>query len=130
VSAPDDVGGLPAIYGALADPIRRLIDISIRTEVDTRIVATAKSQIDSAAAQLSALMTPRSFGIRQTDDGQNMAWGNVLIGIRNPVAPPVVISHLRLLTMADGIGLPSFALVLPGYADVSLRFSARFSTNR
>ncbi|HUL98856.1 MAG TPA: PaaI family thioesterase, partial [Mycobacterium sp.] len=66
MSAPDDAGGLPAIYGALADSIRRLIDISIRTEVDTQIVATAKSQIDSAAAQLSALMTPRSFGIRQT----------------------------------------------------------------
>lgn len=93
MSAPNDVGGLPAIYGALADSIRRLIDISIRTEVDAQSVAAAKSSIDSAAAELSASMTPGSLGVRRTDDGQNLAWGNVLIGVRNPVAPPLVISH-------------------------------------
>jgi acyl-coenzyme A thioesterase PaaI-like protein len=82
-----------AIYEPLADSVRRLIDISIRTEVDASTVAEAKAKIDSAAAELSTEMTPGSFGVRQTDDGQSMAWGNVVIGVRNSVAPPLVIHH-------------------------------------
>jgi acyl-coenzyme A thioesterase PaaI-like protein len=84
---------LRAIYEPLAYSVRQLIDISIRTEVDASTVAAVKAKIDSAAAELSTAMTPGSFGLRQNDDGQGTAWGNVVIGVRNPVAPPLVIHH-------------------------------------
>lgn len=93
MTTENDAAALRAIYEPLADSVRRLIDISIRTEVDESIVAAAKAKIDSAAAELSTVMTHGSFGVRQTDDGQSMAWGNVVIGARNPVAPPLVIHH-------------------------------------
>lgn len=93
MTTENDAAALRAIYEPLADSVRRLIDISIRTEVDESIVAAAKAKIDSAAAELSTVMTHGSFGVRQTDDGQSMAWGNVVIGVRNPVAPPLVIHH-------------------------------------
>jgi acyl-coenzyme A thioesterase PaaI-like protein len=93
VTTEINAAALRAIYEPLAESIRSLIDVSIRTEVDASAVAEATAKIDSAAADLSATMTPNSFGVRHTDDGQSMAWGNVVIGVRNPVAPPLIIHH-------------------------------------
>jgi acyl-coenzyme A thioesterase PaaI-like protein len=89
----DGLGRLRAIYEPLAESVRRLIDISIRTEVDAVMVAAAITKIDCVADELSASLSPGSFGVRHTDDGQSMAWGNVVIGVRNPVAPPLVVHH-------------------------------------
>jgi acyl-coenzyme A thioesterase PaaI-like protein len=75
----------------LAQSVRRLIDATIRTQVDIAILTAAKSKIDWATEQLSASLIPGSFGVRQNSDGQSMALGNVVIGVRNPVAPPLVI---------------------------------------
>ena len=88
-----DAAALRAVYEPLADSVRRLIDVTIRTEADAQTVAAAVAQIDSVTAELSAAMTGGSFGVRTAGDGQSLAWGNVLIGVRNPVAPPLVIHH-------------------------------------
>ncbi|HEX3287932.1 MAG TPA: PaaI family thioesterase [Mycobacterium sp.] len=93
MSTEAGTAALRAIYEPLADSVRRLIDISIRTEANALTVVSAKGKIDSAVAELSKSLTAESFGVRQNDDGQSMAWGNVLIGVRNPVAPPLVIHH-------------------------------------
>jgi acyl-coenzyme A thioesterase PaaI-like protein len=84
---------LAAVYGPLAESVRRLIDVSIRSEVDADVVATAKARIDAAVDELSESMIPGSFGIRRGPDGQGVVWGNVVIGLRNPVAPPLAIHH-------------------------------------
>ena len=44
-----DLGQLESVYAPLAESIRRLIDISIRTEAEPAAVAAAKAKIDSAA---------------------------------------------------------------------------------
>ncbi|OBH13263.1 thioesterase [Mycobacterium sp. E1715] len=85
-----DGGGAPA-YQPLAQSVRRLIDVTIRTEADAGTVAAAKTHIDCAVEQLSESLMPGSFGVRQAPDGQPVASGNVMIGARNPVAPPLVI---------------------------------------
>ena len=77
----------------LAQSVRRLIDVTIRTEVDAQTLAAAKDKIDSATAQLSAALMPGSFGVQSTSDGQSIALGNVVIGVRNPAAPPLLIHH-------------------------------------
>ena len=38
-------------------------------------------------------MTRRPYGIRFTADGDQMPWGNVVIGVRNPVAPPLPVAQ-------------------------------------
>lgn len=91
--------------GELADSVRRLIDATIRTQADAATLAAVKEKIDSATAELSAALMPGSFGVRQSDDGQPMAWGNVMIGLRNPVAPPLVIEH-----DPDGLASADFTL--------------------
>ncbi|MGO9382792.1 MAG: PaaI family thioesterase [Mycobacterium sp.] len=84
---------LGSVYGPLAESIRRLIDVSIRTEADPAVVAAAKSKIDGIADELSDTLHPGSFGVQLTPDGETIAWGNVVIGLRNPVAPPLVMHH-------------------------------------
>ncbi|HEY6650492.1 MAG TPA: PaaI family thioesterase [Mycobacterium sp.] len=78
-------------HEALAASVRRLIDATIRTEVDAVAIDAAKDKIDSATAQLSETLMPASFGVQLTHDGRSIALGNVVIGLRNPVAPPLVI---------------------------------------
>jgi acyl-coenzyme A thioesterase PaaI-like protein len=84
---------LQAVYEPLAASVRTLIDATIRTEADTATVLAARQLIDAATQQLSTNLMASSFGLRTTPDGQGSAWGNVLIGIRNPVAPPLVVHH-------------------------------------
>lgn len=91
--------------GELADAVRRLIDATIRTQADAATFAAVKEKIDSATAELSAALMPESFGVQQSDDGRPMAWGNVMIGLRNPVAPPLVINY-----EADGSVWSDFTL--------------------
>jgi acyl-coenzyme A thioesterase PaaI-like protein len=92
-------------YENLAESVRRLIDVTIRTEVDAAAIAAAKHHIDSATAQLSASLLPGSFGVQSDSHGQSIALGNVVIGRRNPVAPPLVIHD-----GADGVVHTEFEL--------------------
>jgi acyl-coenzyme A thioesterase PaaI-like protein len=87
----DDVERLRAVFEPLTESVRQLIDASIRTEVDADTVAAAKAEIDSATARLRSQQLAGAYGIRRITDGQRMAWGNVVIGTRNPVAPPLVV---------------------------------------
>ena len=87
----EEVERLRAIYEPLTESVRALIDATVRTEVDAAAVAAAKAEIDSATARLRNSQTDGSFGVRYVAGGERMAWGNAVIGIRNPLAPPVQI---------------------------------------
>ncbi|BBB43900.1 thioesterase [Mycobacteroides abscessus subsp. bolletii] len=76
-------------YEALAESVRRLIDAVIRTEVHPQAFGAVQAKIDEITDQLSVKLMPGSFGERTTADGQRPASGNVVIGGRNPCAPPL-----------------------------------------
>lgn len=80
-------------YQSLAESVRHLIDIAIRTEADATVVHAAKQLIDEACEHLSVDLMPLSFGLRTRSDGQGIASGNIVIGVRNPVAPPLLVHH-------------------------------------
>lgn len=84
---------MSAAHESLTASVRRLIDATIRTDVDAAAVAAATEKIDSATAQLSDSLLPGSFGVQVGSDGRSIALGNVVIGLRNPVAPPLAIHH-------------------------------------
>jgi acyl-coenzyme A thioesterase PaaI-like protein len=79
------------VHETLTAAVRRLIDATIRTNVDAEAIAAATENVDSAVTQLSDDLLPGSFGVQSTPEGNPIAWGNVVIGIRNPVAPPLTI---------------------------------------
>jgi acyl-coenzyme A thioesterase PaaI-like protein len=89
----DDVARLRDTYQPLTESVRALIDATIRTEVDAEAVAAAKVEIDAATARLRSKQIDGAFGMRYTSGGDRMPWGNPVIGIRNPTAPPLVIER-------------------------------------
>ena len=89
----EEVERLRAVYEPLAQSVRELIDATVRTEVDAATVAAAKVEIESATARLRHKQLDGTFGVRYLATGERMAWGNVVIGIRNPIAPPLKIQH-------------------------------------
>ncbi len=81
------------VHETLTAAVRRLIDATIRTEVTSAAIAAATAKIDAATAQLADSLLPGSFGVQVDSDGRSIALGNVVIGSRNPVAPPLEIDH-------------------------------------
>ena len=92
-AAPVDRVSGEARYGPLTDAVRRLIDFTIRSEVDDQTLRGAKALIDEASDLLAARLMPGAFGVRRTLDGGTVAWGNAAIGLRNAIAPPLVIAR-------------------------------------
>ncbi|GAA2565832.1 PaaI family thioesterase [Mycolicibacterium diernhoferi] len=89
----EDVERLREIYRPLTESVRELIDATIRTDAAAETVAAAKAQIDAATAALRSKQIDGPFGVRFTEQGDRMPWGNAVIGLRNPVAPPLSVQH-------------------------------------
>ncbi|MCT7661929.1 PaaI family thioesterase [Mycobacterium deserti] len=96
-----DIGDVPsaevdrmrAVYQPLADSVRELVDATIRTEMDADTVAAVRAEIDAATARLRSRQIDGAFGVRYTTGGDSLAWGNPVIGVRNPIAPPLTIER-------------------------------------
>ena len=84
-----------AVYEPLTQSVRQLIDATIRTEVGEDTVAKVQALVDEGARLLSERLVPESFGVQYTRDGRGMPWGNAIIGLRNPIAPPLAIERNR-----------------------------------
>lgn len=80
-------------YGPLAQAVRELIDATIRTETDDATAREVTAQVREVTERLRAGTLSDSPGMRYVVDGRPLAWGNAVIGKRNPIAPPLVIEH-------------------------------------
>lgn len=87
----EDVQRLRSIYEPLTESVRALVDATIRTEMDADAVAISTAEIDAATARLRSRQLDGPFGVRFGSEGESMPWGNVVIGLRNPVAPPLAV---------------------------------------
>lgn len=90
-AAAEDVPA--ALYAQLTTSVRRLVDVTIRSQAGPAALTAAQAKIDAAADVLSRDQLTDSFGIRHAPDGSLRAWGNVVMGLRNPFAPPLVVHH-------------------------------------
>lgn len=82
-----------ATWVPVADAIRRLADLSIRTQVSPDDAALALEHLEAAIAVLGTDVDEESYGVRYSSSGETRAWGNAVVGARNPVAPPLTIVH-------------------------------------
>ncbi len=81
-------------YEPLIDALRRLIDVGIHTEVDEATAAEALRHLEAATALLE--QQQRSAGrstLRHADTGRPVAWANPAVGLRNAIAPPMIVEH-------------------------------------
>lgn len=89
-----DLERAKAVDAPLATALRRLIDAAIMTNVDEEASRAARSLVEDAADLLERQrLSGNSFGLRHTTTGAPAVWGNVAIGLRNPIAPPLTIAR-------------------------------------
>lgn len=87
----DEVVLLRRRYEPLTESIRALIDAALRTDAESDVVDRARAEVDAATARLSAHQHPGTVGMTLTPEGDSVPWGNLGNGIRNPLAPPLVV---------------------------------------
>ena len=90
----DEIARQEALHGPLAHAVRGLVDATIRTEVDDAEVRAVTAEVEALTARLRARQLPGSYGVRLAPDGRRTRpWGNAVVGLRNPVAPPLVMTR-------------------------------------
>jgi acyl-coenzyme A thioesterase PaaI-like protein len=82
-----------ALYEPFTQAVRELLDAAIRTEVDDEFIGEAQATIEAVTARLRTRQIDGSYGVRVTGDGRSRSWGNPVIGLRNAIAPPLLISR-------------------------------------
>lgn len=81
-----------ALYEPLTESVRRLIYASLRTAVDADAVADAQAKIEAVTALLETEQRAGTPVVNEST-GRPLAWANPAVGLRNAIAPPMVIHH-------------------------------------
>ena len=82
-----------ALYGPLTEAVRKLIDASLHTEVDEATVRDAQQRIEAVSELLNSEQRAVTSTLRHEGTGRPLAWANPAVGLRNAIAPPMVIHH-------------------------------------
>ncbi|HNM98618.1 MAG TPA: hotdog domain-containing protein [Marmoricola sp.] len=77
------------VYGGLADAVRSLNEASLRTTVSPDLVRQAIAKLSEVDQLLRSQLIPDSFGVQVNSNGGVRAYGNAVVGMRNPIAVPV-----------------------------------------
>lgn len=80
-----------AAYGPLANAVRELVEATVLTDVDDDVVMHAKAAIEAVTESLRERSRPA--GLNYIVGGVNRALGNAVVGVCNPLAPPLVVHH-------------------------------------
>jgi hypothetical protein len=90
--SPEEVSRQRALYGPLTQAVRDLVDATIRTTVGDDEVRAVQAEVEELTARLRKSQLEGAYGVRFSR-GRGRPWGNPVVGLRNAVAPPVVIEH-------------------------------------
>lgn len=82
-----------ASYGPLTDALRKLIDAGIHTAVDDATAEEALEHLEAAAALLKGKQRHATSTLRHAHTGRPLAWANPAVGLRNAIAPPMIVEH-------------------------------------
>jgi len=93
------------LYEPLTAAIRKLIDAGIHTDVDEVTAREAQAAVEAVTAMLESKKRTVATTLRHEDTGRPLAWANPAIGLRNAIAPPMLIQH-----EADGRAWSEFTL--------------------
>lgn len=78
------------VWGGLADSVRRLNEASLRTTISYDEANAIAAEIDDLTERLRKSQIPDiSHGVSITNEGKFLNYGNAVVGVRNPIAPPL-----------------------------------------
>jgi hypothetical protein len=93
VISTEEYERLQALYHPLTQAVRDLIEASIRTGVDEDTIRNAQAAIEAVTATLGDHSDGVRTVLRHAETGRPVVWANPAAGLRNAVAPPMVIQH-------------------------------------
>ena len=93
VISEDEYQRQRALYGPLTESLRKLIAAALHTEVDEDTVSDAKDRIEALTELLDSERRTVTTTLRHETTGLPLAWSNPAVGLRNAIAPPMVIHH-------------------------------------
>lgn len=86
---PEELREFETASEELTAAVRRLIDLTVRTEVGPEELRSVASSVDDLSARLSVQATDEPLGLHWGSDGKVRGPANAAAGRRNPIAPPV-----------------------------------------
>ena len=92
-ATPEEIELERATYAPIAEALRELAEASIRTTVSPDVAADAAARLAEVRDLLSADLGGASYGLKWSRQGIARPWGNAVVGLRNPVAPPLTVVH-------------------------------------
>ena len=81
------------VYEPMTQSLRRLIDAGVRTDVDDETIREAQAAIDSISEILERKQRDTRSTLRHEGTGRPVPWANPAVGLRNAIAPPMVIQQ-------------------------------------
>ena len=93
------------VFGALAQATREFMEAQLLTRVDHDEVADVQAALEALTARLRKDLREKPHGVEIGPDGSARAHGNAVVGLRNPVAPP-----LQVQRSSEGRAWASFHL--------------------
>lgn len=82
-----------SVYGPLTDAVRELVDATIRTTVDDDEIKAVQVEVEGIVARLRTSQLEGAYGVRYGATGRGRPWGNPTVGLRNAIAPPLVVDR-------------------------------------
>ncbi len=84
---------LEALYEPFAQAMRELVDAGVRTEVDPQTIAEATAAVEAVTASLRREQRDGPHAVLHAETNRPVVWANPVVGLRNALAPPLVIEH-------------------------------------
>jgi acyl-coenzyme A thioesterase PaaI-like protein len=81
------------LYGPLTEVVRDLVDATIRTTVDDDEIRAVRAELETLVSRLRASQLDGPYGVRFSSTGRGRPWGNPVVGLRNAMAPPLVVER-------------------------------------
>ncbi|WP_183098226.1 PaaI family thioesterase [Nocardioides pelophilus] len=86
----EEIAQEAALYAPFTEAVRALVDATIRTEVDADEIRSAQAEVEAIVERLRKQQMEGAYGVRFRADGKRgRNWGNAVMGLRNPIAPPL-----------------------------------------
>src|SRR6478609_11305820 len=90
---PEQIEVEKALYGPFTQVVRELVDATIRTTVDEAEVRAVQGELESIVGRLRGSQLEGAYGVRYGATGRGRPWGNSVVGLRNAIAPPLVVDR-------------------------------------
>lgn len=81
-----------AVWRPLAEAARELVDLCVMSDVAEDEVRAAQADVEAAVARLRKVRRTQTLGQEHLTAGRRRPWGNPVIGLRNPIAPPLQVA--------------------------------------